>query len=181
MDSTVQWQTDRCHLLGHYCEVTDCMVQWRKVWWSDKQHAALTESTVPVRTAQCTERQYGAVSYGMVQFVRILQWMTGSGHKEISLAPSTSQTKCAVQQGKVCWHGVLDCGLGPSLVKRTGKKINSLKFRRKLRLWSREQSSSRFHSPSGWRALRKMKWMLNVNNNTLCLLVPILDNFFLRF
>ena len=30
-------------------------------------------------------------------------------HKEISLAPSTSQTKHAVQQGKVCWHGVLDC------------------------------------------------------------------------
>ena len=41
-------------------------------------------------------------------------------HKEISLAPSTSQTKGAVQQGKVCWHGVLDCGLG--LVARTVKK-----------------------------------------------------------
>ena len=25
------------------------------------------------------------------------------------------------QQGKVCWHGVLDCGLGPSLVARTIK------------------------------------------------------------
>ena len=39
--------------------------------------------------------------------------------KEISLDPSSSQTKCAVQQGRVCWHGVLDCGLGPSLVART--------------------------------------------------------------
>ena len=45
-------------------------------------------------------------------------------HKEISQAPSTSQTKCAVQQGKVCLHGVLDCGLGPSLVARTVVKKN---------------------------------------------------------
>ena len=37
----------------------------------------------------------------------------------ISLAPSASQTKHTVQQGKLCWHCVLDCGLGPSLVART--------------------------------------------------------------
>ena len=68
----------------------------------------------------------------------------GVHHKEISQAPSTSQTEHAVQQGKVCWHGVLDCGLGPSLVARTVKKIDNLNWR----FWSKEQSISRFHFPS---------------------------------
>ena len=40
----------------------------------------------------------------------------------ISLAPSASQTKHTVQPGKLCWHWVLDCGLGPRLVTRTVKK-----------------------------------------------------------
>ena len=46
-------------------------------------------------------------------------WPTPLG---ISLAPSASQTKQTVQQGKLCWHCVLDCGLGPRLVSRTVKK-----------------------------------------------------------
>ena len=49
-------------------------------------------------------------------------------HKEISLAPSTSQTKHAVQQGKVCLHAALDSGLGPSLVARTVKKNKQLEL-----------------------------------------------------
>ena len=59
---------------------------------------------------------------------RKLKWHGGGGHKEISLAPSTSQTKRAVQQGKVCWHAVLDSGLGPSLVARTVKKNRQLEL-----------------------------------------------------
>ena len=41
-----------------------------------------------------------------------------------------------------------------------------------LTVWSKEQSISRFTFPSGWRACRKVKWMQNVNNNNICLLVP---------
>ena len=55
-----------------------------------------------------------------------------------SLAPSASQTKHTAQQGKVCWHCVLDCGLGPRLVARSVKKIDSLDWR----FWSTEQSGS---------------------------------------
>ena len=57
----------------------------------------------------------------------ILQGLVDN-HKEISLAPSTSQIKHAVQHGKVCFLGVLDCGLGPSLVARTIKKNRQLEL-----------------------------------------------------
>ena len=33
-------------------------------------------------------------------------------HKEASLDPSTSQTKHCIQQGKDCWYGELNSGLG---------------------------------------------------------------------
>ena len=38
-----------------------------------------------------------------------------------------------------------------------------------IKINQKEQSISGFHIPSGWRAWRKVEWMQNVNNNTLCL------------
>ena len=61
------------------------------------------------------------------------QW--GLPHKEISLAHIASQTKQTVQQRKLCWHGVLECGLGPRLITRT---VINLEWR----FWSKGQSSS---------------------------------------
>ena len=63
-----------------------------------------------------------------------------------SLAPSASQTKHTVQQGRVCWHCVLDCGLGPRLVARTVKRnrqpgLTVLKQRAELQQQQCKQNS----------------------------------------
>ena len=69
-----------------------------------------------------------------------------------SLAPSVSETKHTVQQGKVCWHYVLDCGLGPSLLPKnprfdktqtvTKLKNSNVDKTQKLKMWQNLKKNS---------------------------------------
>ena len=58
------------------------------------------------------------------------------------LAPSTSQTKHAVQHGKFCWHGVLDCITTTLTEQETRSK----------RLWRGLTNESQ------WKAWKKIAW-----------------------
>ena len=122
MHDKYQWMTGAWNILMD----ESCMKNIRG-WYLHKIYQRMTASRKPSVDFSCVKDIRGW------QLHEIYRWMKAAwkisvddSHTEISLAPSTSQTKHAVQQGKVCWHGVLDCGLGPRLVTGTVKKSKLL-------------------------------------------------------
>ena len=99
-------------------------------------------------------------------------------HNEISLAHSTSQTKQTLQQEKVCWHGVLDCGLGPRLVTRTIRKHYQLGVTVLKQGPEQQQHTcvsirqSRKFKLDGLRLKQKLNWHSRVETHTFIFLEP---------